>query len=318
MESMRGSLDLIGHRRRGAKPVVGTIRLIAFVAAAAALMLFVPAAGLAVHDTGAFELDGNAVTEAAVPGADDWDRVCHQVLHSDCSTTFDTSGGATAVSFVSEPDLNSTIFTGGGSKDPQDVTEWAWKDGAGGLPDKDNLLHSFAARYSLPPDTDGSDGTLCPSGGAPTCDVLYFGSDRFDNSGDAQQGFWFFQNPVTLGDTPSGGGFTFSGQHANGDLLVISDFSNGGTTSTITVYKWNTSVNGNLELLATSDAASCLSASPGDAFCGIVNQTDGTFAPWPFTDKSGFSTFLRGEFFEAGINLSLLGLGSECFASVLA
>ena len=37
---MRGSLDLIGHRRRGAKPVVGTIRLIAFVAAAAALMLF--------------------------------------------------------------------------------------------------------------------------------------------------------------------------------------------------------------------------------------------------------------------------------------
>ena len=35
---------------------------------------------------------------------------------------------------------------------------------------------------------------------------------------------------------PSGGGNKFTGVHENGDLLVISDFSNGGTTSTIKVY----------------------------------------------------------------------------------
>ena len=124
----------------------------------------------AVHDTGAFELDGNATNNPAVVG-DDWDNVCHQVIHSDCSTTSDTSasGGATAVDWVSEPNPNATIFTGGGSKDPQDVSQWAWKDGAGGLPDKDNLLHSFAARYTT-----------------SVGEVLFFGSDRLDNSGDAQ------------------------------------------------------------------------------------------------------------------------------------
>ena len=40
--------------------------------------------------------------------------------------------------------------------------------------------------------------------------------------------------------------------------------------------------------------------------------------PWPFTDKSGTPTnqALNGEFYEGGINLSSLGLGSECFASI--
>ena len=94
---------------------------------------------LAVHDTGAFELDGNATTSVS----DDWDEV------------FLGTSEATATSFNSDdllgngPPLQATIFTGGGSKDPQDINQWAWKDGAGGLPDKDNLLHGFAARYSL-------------------------------------------------------------------------------------------------------------------------------------------------------------------------
>jgi hypothetical protein len=60
--------------------------------------------------------------------------------------------------------------------------------------------------------------------------VLYFGSDRLDNSGDAQQGFWFFQNSIGLQGAPLGGGTGFTGVHKAGDLLVISDFSNGGTT----------------------------------------------------------------------------------------
>ena len=42
-----------------------------------------------------------------------------------------------------------------------------------------------------------------------------------------------------------GGGTGFTGVHENGDLLVISDFSNGGTTSTITVYKWDPDLHGN-------------------------------------------------------------------------
>jgi hypothetical protein len=239
------------------------------------------------------------------PG-DDWDNVCHQVVGSDCSTTTNTSG-ASAVEWVAEPNLNATIFTGGGSKDPMDINQWAWKDGAGGLPDKDNLLHSFAARYST-----------------QAGEVLYFGSDRFDNSGDAQQGFWFFQNSIALGSNSVGGGTGFTGVHRSGDLLVINDFSNGGTTSTITVYSWDptckkaggTCGDANLRTVATSTSANCASAAANDAFCGIVNPTNGTTAPWPYTDKSGNTTYLQGEFYEGGVNLSALGLGDRCFASV--
>src|SRR5262249_54217151 len=282
------------------------------------LILFVPAL-LAVHDTGAFELDGNAANSGALLG-DDWDNVCHQVLHSDCGTLNDTTG-AKAVSWVPELNTNATIFTGGGSKDPQDINQWGWKDGAGGLPDKDNLLHSFAVRYSLPA------SATCPTGSsdpAVKCDVLYFGSDRLDNSGDAQQGFWFFQNAIGLGPDTGGGGAPFTGVHKAGDLLIISDFSNGGTTSTITVYKWDptclktggTCGDQNLRTLATSTVANCASATAGDAFCGIVNATTITM-PWSFVDKSGTPTnqALHGEFYEGGVNLTLLGLANECFAT---
>ena len=269
-------------------------------AAVLAMGIGIPAAQ-AVHDTGLFELDGNATSSTASPQTppDDWDRVCHQVTGSDCSTTFNTSG-ATAVDWVSEPNLNSTIFTGGGSKDPSDVSQWAWKDGAGGLPDKDNLLHSFAARYNT------NEGT-----------VLYFGSDRLDNSGDAQQGFWFFQNPITLGTNSVGGGSGFNGVHAPGDLLVISDFSNGGSTSTISVYEWDPTVSGNLRLLETSTSANCATAAANDKFCGIVNPSTITM-PWSFTDKSGTPNngALNGEFYEGGVNLSTLGLADRCFSSV--
>ena len=67
--------------------------------------------------------------------------------------------------------------------------------------------------------------------------MLYFGSDRYDNSGDAQQGFWFFQNTIGARQQQRRRGTGFTGVHKTGDLLVISDFSNGGTTSTITVLQ---------------------------------------------------------------------------------
>lgn len=280
--------------------------MIAAVSTAAAITLFGVGTASAVHDTGAFELDGNA-TNGPAPG-DDWDNVCHQVTGTDCSTTSDTTG-ASAVDWVAEPNHNATIFTGGGSKDPIDINQWAWKDNAGGLPDKDNLLHSFAARYQ-----STSEG-----------DVLFFGSDRLDNSGDAQQGFWFFQNSIALGSNSVGGGTGFTGVHRAGDLLIISDFSNGGTTSTITVYQWDptckktggTCGDANLRTLATSTNANCATAAPNDSFCGLVNG-DTITMPWSFQDKSGTpnNAALNGEFYEGGVNLTKLGLADRCFASV--
>src|SRR5258706_4182735 len=120
-----------GMRRRWRWSIAG----LAVVSSVAAVIALGVAPALAVHGTGAFELDGNAVNGPA-PG-DDWDNVCHEVTGSDCSTSSNTNG-ATAVDWVAEPNPNASIFTGGGSKDPIDINQWAWKDGAGGLPDKDN------------------------------------------------------------------------------------------------------------------------------------------------------------------------------------
>jgi hypothetical protein len=276
---------------------------------------------LAVNQTGRFELDGNATTTTS----DDWDEVCHQVLGNDCSTANNTNG-ATAVSWSAEADPSASIFTGGGSKDPQDPEDsWAWKD-EGGLPDKDNLLHGFAARYSLP-----ADAATCPAGSFATCEVIFFGSTRFANDGDAVQGFWFFQNKIQQTNIPSGGGFKFSGHHKNGDLLIISDFSNGGSVSTIFVHKWDTTcakaANNdpqpnqcsaqNLRLAASSTNANCVTSAATAGFCGIVNTgATNVASPWPFLDKAGSTSFRQGEFFEGGVNLSTLGLGGECFSSV--
>jgi len=297
--------------------------------AAIAVGLFQIAGAGAVHELSTFELDGNATTTGGAGLDDDWDRVCHQVTITDdsggtipdeCASAANTTG-ATAVSWSAEPDRNATIFHGGGSKDPQDISDWLWKDGAGGLPDKDNLLHSFAARYTVPQ----LDGTSCPTSIAgTTCDVLYFGSDRFDNSGDAVEGFWFLQNKVGADGPASQGGFEFTGVHKPGDLLVLSDFSNGGDVSTINVYQWVASggdTTEHLDFLAGAANALCAPALVNDAFCGLVNPGTITM-PWSFTDKSGTPSngALNGEFFEAGINLSspLINLGGICFTSFLS
>ncbi len=329
-------------------------------------MFFVGNAVLASTPASVFELEGNAISATGNGGAapDDWDRVCYEQSIKDglsaaaataqCTANGPTHG-ATAVAWATDTHAavgnladctgnNCTIFTGGGSKDPIDINSWAWKDNVGGLPDKDNLLHGFAARYSVAPSSTCVVPTTAPAG--TKCELLLFGNDRYDNSGDAQQGFWFFQNKIGLGSNAIGGGngFTSSGGtefHRNGDLLLISDFSNGGAVSTITVYTWDTGctatnipksgpVSGvscgdaNLRYQASSDQANCNPVNPAiSGFCGIVNPVDGTVTPWPFVDKTTVNatthpanTYLQGEFYEGGVNLSFLNLAGECFASI--
>jgi hypothetical protein len=258
-----------------------------------------------------------AITDNATTNKpDDWDRVCHTATASATTPQCTTAANdhATARSFDSETTAtgsanNATIFTGGGSKDQQPTGSWAWKDASGGLPDKDNLLHAMTARY---------DGTNS---------YIFFAADRFDNSGDAQIGFWFFNNTVG----PLAGGSFGPGSHKagvvphdpahSGDILILSDFTNGGTQPTIRIFEYVGSggSDGSLNLLggSTDDIRDCGSV-PTDDFCGSVNNLDGAAVPWLFLNKSGQSSFGHGEFYEGGLNLNFLGLQNECFASFLA
>ena len=277
----------------------------------------------AVHDVGVFELDGNATTAAHSGLPDDWDRVCFEVLGTGCTTTTGVSASNTGVTFDQEPNRSTTIFTGGGSKDDLNINPppgpgggWAWKN-QGGLPDKDNLRDGFAARYTCGASCTGTAGDS----------LLYFGADRFDNSGDAQIGFWFLQGDVS----PLADGSFGPDTHKAGDVLILSDFTQGGGTPTIRIFAWdptcssgcNTSdlVNNTLLPLGggTVTPADCLTVATPDDFCALVNDTT-TTSPWAFLDKSKSTSFLPGEFYEGGLNLTALqnrfpGLAGECFAS---
>jgi hypothetical protein len=322
--------------------------LFVFVAAFMVLAVYAAIPAFAVHDTGVFELDKDATHNTATPPTHDWDQVCHAVDSSQCDTP--GSPGTTVLSFDTDV-AGQSIFTGaqsgGSSKDPQLVSGWRWKSGS--VPDKDELLHGYAARYSVPVDTDGTDGTLCPAVSPnTTCELLYFGADRFDASGDAQIGFWFYQNRIAC-VPPAGGSdctsndstaHTFSGEHVDGDILVLSDFVGGGETPSIKAFFWNFDPTPNSnpnddgaitgggsgkcsnhvcdDLIPLFDIsnADCDAAQDGDGSCAAVNDTSET-SPWSFTDKSGNSAFAPAEFYEGGINLSQLPgqFASECFSS---
>lgn len=259
-------------------------------------LVLVAGAALAVNETlqaitDGFELDRNAVAQAAVPG-DDWSQI------------FSGGSSAGATAFVADGQ-GPTIFTGGGSKDDLNTTSWQHKTGS--TPPKDELLDAFAARYG---------------------DRLYFGADRYAGNGDAVMGFWFFQQEVV----PQPNGTFGPGQHQDGDILVLSDFSNGGAAVTIRVFRWNGpggdipgagAINGTLDLLAgtetqTADCVGPPAVPVNFPYCATVN-TQSIPSPWPFQGSTGApNTIPSGQFLEGGIDLGFLNLGEECFASFLA
>lgn len=255
--------------------IVGIITAVALAAAGAVA---------AVNAAGTFEVDGNAVDGHG--GGIDWENVYE-------GSAADTEHQAFAVDNTTSGDL---IFTGGGSKDVNDISEWAYS--AGTVPDKDDILHSYTAAFS-------ADGDL----------LLYFGADRFANNGSAQIGIWLFRDNVQL--LPDG---TFSGTHSDHDLLILSNFTDGGDTSNVQVYRWNGSADDPLTLLAEANVEGAYSVcTEGDLACAFTNAS-GVKSPWPYTPKSGAAgTFPTVSFFEGGVNLTdLLGAeGLGCYSSFL-
>lgn len=252
-----------------------------------------PAFAADIGNDGVFQIDGDVRTSNG--NGDDWDTLF----------TFPgpTNGPAnpSARSYVTDP-APASIFTGGGSKDQLDISQWQWKNGS--VPDKDDVTNSFAAVYSV-----GSQR-------------LYFGADRLANNGDAQIGFWFFQNVVKLGANG-----TFVDQNGNpathkvGDVLVLSNFVQGGSQSNIQVFEV-TAVNpdGSVSLLllesgATGDARVC---TPDGNACAATNGTDTPSLDPAYTPKFGTQgTYPIVSFFEGGLDLTALGLGGECFPNFL-
>jgi hypothetical protein len=282
--------------------------LLPLIAMCTLAMLYVGGAQ-AIHDNPdkLIQMDRDAYTSTnPTLGAEDWDKVCPAATPAGIGGCL---GGTTAdaSSFKIDPPA-ATIFTTGGSKDTLDVTGWQWKNGS--VPDKDDLLHAFAARNE---------------------DLLYFGADRFALQGTATLGVWFMQGNV--GPIPDGAtSGTFSGSHQNGDILILADFQASGENSAVRVFEWAIpAVNGeNLVLIAGTETtpSDCVNSATtpvhpsypnaGSEFCATANLVN-TNSPWAFQSKDGAANiFGPGLFFEGGVDLAALDLDEGCFSTFLA
>ncbi|HEV8359730.1 MAG TPA: Ig-like domain repeat protein, partial [Candidatus Thermoplasmatota archaeon] len=269
---------------------------IAIVALLLAGALLAGPGALAVHDNGLFELDGNVAD--APGGGTDWDAL------------FDASGNPTGVSVIASAFVDDTLLPGStadstthktDNKDTLEISGGGWNcNQDNNVADKVDILNAYSAVFK------DAGGNL----------ILYFGVERDSNQGDAAMGAWFFQNDV--GCVSPGPAVPFSGSHAFGDLLVISDFSNGGTISNISVYRWNTSAPNNLELVFSGADCGPPAAPSHVDVCGKVN-TGNVQTPWSPSDSPGTALEPR-TFLEAGVNLTkIFGLNDlPCFSSFLA
>ncbi|WNM21948.1 hypothetical protein [Flavobacterium capsici] len=201
---------------------------------------------------------------------------------NDWGTLLSTPGGIKAR--ITDPiDGTDDIWTLG-SKDVQQISQWAWTTNSSN--DKNNMAN---VGYYF-------DGTF-----------LYFFADRRANNGDSAIGFWILQDSVGKLGVTSGG---FSGQHIDGDILMISHFVNGGAVADINAYRWT---NGALDPTPIPLPTSGLDAR--------VNVNTVNSPPsWNYVPKFGAAgTYPPSSFFEGYIDLSSVNFNlSVCLGTFLA
>jgi uncharacterized repeat protein (TIGR01451 family) len=280
---------------------------------------------------GVFQLEGNATTETSIcfentsagaftatppctgglvlvtfgPNTDDWQTALTYPGHT-------TDGLPLAQSWVADNPNNDVSLFGGGTKDTNGFSSGPWEWNTSSVQDKDDILHSFSAAYKLP---NGHIG-------------IYFGMDRFSNSGDTTAGFWFLQDSTFgLSNTKKGGGMLFNGHHTNNDLLIVANYGTGGATPTVVVFTWSCSgtgatcdTTGSLvqHTIEQNAAAQCNPTTGTSTFCAITNGSNGITAPWGFLNKTGNTTYSDEEFLEGGLDLQTVFTNVPCFSLTFA
>jgi hypothetical protein len=280
------------------------------------LAVYAALPAFAVHDLN-FQLDGDvsASTTTHVPTPPgtatqnlDWDSV----FTSAGANVDPLPTGFTAAAFQRDflTNANGSFNTSDdttfatGSKDTLPITPgWQCNHDAN-VNSKIDIMNAYSGAFTAPNNDE----------------ILYFALERNSNAGDGNVGFWFLQDAV--GCTSPSGNTAFVGNHTDGDLLIVSAFTNGGSVSNINVYRWNGGANGSLGTTPVASGGDC-KANPGgtgDTACATVNGptngVGGTIStPWLTSNKQdGVGHSLRtSEFFEGGLNLTASGLGGKCF-----
>ncbi len=280
----------------------------AIVIATLLLSLLAPGIAVAVHDL-AFQLDGDVSSSTATSVGGSTQSIDWDALFNSSGGTKPLPAGFNAAGLDRDFIANSngsfntsdqTTYSTG-SKDILPISGWQCNFD-NNVNSKIDIMNAYAAAYTA----------------ANGHQILYFALERNTNTGDANVAFWFLQDNV--GCVSAGPSVTFTGAHQDGDLLIVSAFTNGGGVSTIDVYRWNGGANGTLGTNSVAHGVDCKSTLSGDAICATTNSGSlpitGTIStPWLTANKQdGVGNTLRiSEFFEGGIDLTATNLGGKCF-----
>ncbi|MDT4932464.1 MAG: hypothetical protein QOK11_356 [Pseudonocardiales bacterium] len=255
--------------------------------------------GVAVHDTGMFELDGNVGHDAATTPPYDWASLFaadgSRLVTPDADT-----GPVLASGFVSDLVASDTTYFAGGTKIGDAIHTWSCGGPAANA--KTSVNYTYASLIHVPAGAPDNAGHT----------VLYLGVEKQAGGagGDNAFGFWLFKNS-TVGC--SGGG-AFTGAHNDGDIFIDGTFTNGGGTSDVEVYRWNgDDATGSIGSSPILTGAVC-GVAANDNACAIANAADIPAGAWNASSTNAANTFV-----EAGIDISqLLGSDVGCFSSFLA
>jgi uncharacterized repeat protein (TIGR01451 family) len=262
-----------------------------------ALVLITATGAQAVHDL-KFELDGDTVTQSS--SKVDW----NSLFNADGSSKA-LPANFIASGFKADYALPDTSTFATGSKDIHNISgggtstgEWQCSK-SNNVGDKVDILNAYSTAYR-----DPTTNHL----------ILYFGMERNSNNGDADIGMWFLKDN-SVACSSSGGTTTFTGNHQDGDLLMVTEFTNGGAVGSVKAYRWNGSATtGSLGTTPVATGGKCSDAGTGDTACAMTNAAAIT-PPWPAPDKNGGSLD-PFEFFEGGIDLTAVQ-DEGCFAKFL-
>jgi hypothetical protein len=171
--------------------------------------------------------------------------------------------------------------------------------------------------------------------------VVYTGGLRDKNEGNENLGVWFLRDKDVECDSTGTG--VFEGVHRDGDVLLVGEFTNGGTAADIFAFRWNDptplapeSGDETLDLIPgaadgfcndQNDAGNSHTNPAGIAqtLCGEVNNVDiepawepEIFGCGPQANKPDCGTVQPNQWAEMVANLTdLLPGDDECFAKVL-
>jgi hypothetical protein len=126
-----------------------------------------------------------------------------------------------------------------GSKDTLGIGNGGWQCNAdNNVNSKIDIMNAYSASYFTGPNKTGDH-------------ILYFGMEKNKDNGTNDIGVWFLQSGAAC-TAPATGAVNFTGQHQNKDVLVVSEFSNGGGVSSIQAFQWAAAASGPLSTRTTT------------------------------------------------------------------